>query len=158
MFSVKKLFKRLFNLATYLFIFWSVFSATYLALPVEYQEMIPFVNEAIVIVSGVSTLLLGSGGLTVLHFLSKTEDEGAKKHLELLEQLVMTNKRIDVMENAHKKDIKGLAEAVRENTKVNQAQLELKLDNKFITDQAREVVEKIMSGGGENVEETNGNL
>lgn len=155
---MKKLFKRLFNLATYLFIFWSVLSATYLTLPVEYQAMIPFVNDAIVIVSGVSTFLLGSGGLTVLHFLNKTEDESAKKHLELLEQLVMTNKRIDIMENAHKKDIKGLAEEVRENTKVSRAQLELKLDNKFITDQAREVVDRIMLGGGENVEETERDL
>lgn len=155
---MKKFIASLFNLAIYAMLLWAVLSAVYMALDPVHQETFSFMTKGIALVGGSSTFLLGSGGLTIKHFLNKTENENAKNYFELAGKFVTLAEKHNQLEKKFDKKISELLTAVEENTKVSKAQLELKLDNKFIGEQAKMVVNKIMSGGGKNDEEANDNL
>jgi len=52
---------KIFNIIVYAMLGWSIVSAGYMALPVEYQAMIPDFNWLTALISGGSTMMLGIG-------------------------------------------------------------------------------------------------
>lgn len=133
--------KKLLNIAIYVMLGWTMLSAGYLALPVEYQEMLPHMNWLTAVVSGGSTFVLGSGGLALQRMLNKTSSDYTNKYIQLGQEFLNLKGeygklgiRIDDLETVNKELIKLL--------KIN---LNTKLDNPLLTDKARALIEGVLN-------------
>jgi len=129
--------KKLLNIAIYVLLGWSMLSAGYLALPVEYQEMLPQMNWLTAVVSGGSTFLLGSGGLALQRMLNKTNKDYTTKYIQLGQEFLNLKGKYD--ELGVKVD--GLESTNKELVKLLKIDLQSKLDNPMLTDKARALIE-----------------
>ena len=131
---------KIFNVIVYSMLGWSILSATYLALPVEYQAMIPQFNWLTALISGGSTALLGTGGLAVSTFLNKvkaTTDE--KVNLVASQFIELVNKYDEVVVKYN-----ALIESVDYNNLLLKADLKTKLSNPLITQESKELIEQVL--------------
>jgi len=129
--------KKLLNIAIYVLLGWSMLSAGYLALPVEYQEMLPQMNWLTAVVSGGSTFLLGSGGLALQRMLNKTNKDYTTKYIQLGQEFLNLKGKYD--ELGVKVD--GLESTNKELVKLLKIQLKTKLDNPMLADKSRALIE-----------------
>ena len=137
--------KTIFNVVVYSMLAWSIFSATYLALPIEYQEMLPDMNWLTALVSGGSTALFGSGALFVKTLLDKTKiatDE--KVNLVASQFIELVNKYDEVTANYNE-----LVKSIDYNNLLLQAELKTKLTNPLITEESKALIEQVLTNENE---------
>lgn len=131
---------KLFNITVYAMLGWSIVSAVYVALPVEYQAMIPQFNWLTAVVSGGSTLLLGSGGLAVQAWLSKARTTSDAKYNLLAEKFLTLTQKYDEIKTAYTQ----VVASVNENNKLLKIDLNTKLSNPLIDETARNMIEQVL--------------
>jgi len=129
--------KQFLNIAVYVLLGWSMLSAGYLALPVEYQEMLPQMNWLTAVVSGGSTLVLGTGGLALQRILSKTSQDYTTKYIELGQEFLNLKSEYDKLGDK----VNELQSTNKDLFKLLKVDLEAKLDNPMLTDKARALIE-----------------
>ena len=129
--------KKLLNVAIYTLLGWSMLSAGYLALPLEYQEMLPQMNWLTAVVSGGSTFLLGSGGLALQRLLHKSSKDYTDKYIELGQEFLTLKKEYGDLGNK----VNELESTNKELVKLLKIDLQSKLDNPMLTDKARALIE-----------------
>ena len=137
--------KAIFNVVVYSMLAWSIFSATYLALPIEYQEMLPDMNWLTALVSGGSTALFGSGALFVKTLLDKTKiatDE--KVNLVASQFIELVNKYDEVTANYNE-----LVKSIDYNNLLLKAELKTKLTNPLITEESKALIEQVLTNENE---------
>jgi len=137
---------KIFNVVVYSMLGWSILSATYLALPIEYQEMIPQFNWLTALISGGSTALLGTGGLAVKTWLTNAKVQSDEKYNVLANkfmQLVAFYDEAKVAYNELTTKYDMLDKSIRYNSKLLSIDLQTKLDNPLITETARNLIEGI---------------
>ena len=126
---------------------YSVASIGYTWLPQEVLDMLPQVNEAIAWVTGGSSGLLGLGLMYVDSKLKKNTQVNDEKVENAVKISLQLKNSYDDLKNDYK-SLKGayveLKEEIKRNTKINEAALNLKLSNKFIDAQAKELVKKVL--------------
>ena len=141
--------KALFNIVVYGMLAWTMLSAGYMALPIEIQDMLPQMNWITAVVSGGSTLLLGSGGLVVQSFLLKARTASdskykvvADKYLEVADAYNSLDTKYDNLENKYD----GLKESVDRNNLLQEASLQAKLSNPLIDAETKKLIEDVLGG------------
>jgi hypothetical protein len=128
---------KIFNIVVYTMLSWSMLSAGYLALPVEYQEMIPQMNWLMAVVGGGSTLLLGSGGLAVNAYINKARIESNAKYNLLGNEFLKLADNYKEM----KDEVTLLRSDMAINNKLLKIDLKTKLSNPLIDEAAKALVE-----------------
>lgn len=127
---------------------YSVVSIGYTALPPEVLDMLPQVNEVMAWVTGGSSGIVGMALMYV--------DSKIKKNTEVNDEKVkaVTDNFITLIHSY--KEVKGelsnlkgaygeLKDEVKRNTELQRAALEVKLSNKFIDTEAREIAERVLA-------------
>lgn len=131
--------KAFFNIAVYTMLGYSILSALYMGIP-DMQALVPGLDSVTAIVSGGSTLLLGSGGLAVQSWLSKTRSQSDTKYALLAEKFLTLVDKYSALENKYQ-----VVENVMNRTNaLLEAQLETKLDNPLLTAKARDIIEGVL--------------
>lgn len=132
--------KVLFNIVIYSMLAWSTISAIYLALPIEYQAMIPEFNWLTALISGGSTALLGTGALTVQTFLTK-----AKATTNDTFAMLKTNYSEIVNEyKILKAQYAELKTTLEYNNELLRAELKAKLSNPLIDAEVKSLLEQVI--------------
>lgn len=139
--------KKILNVAIYVLLGWSILSAGYLALPVEYQEMLPQMNWLTAVVSGGSTFILGSGGLALQRMLNKTNKDYTDKYIQLGQEFLNLKNEYDKLGSR----IDNLETVNKELIKLLKIDLNTKLDNPLLTDKARALIEGAISEEEDNL-------
>lgn len=143
-----KIKKILFNVIVYTLLGWSIVSAGYLALPPEYQEMLPNMNWLTAIVSGGSTGLLGTGGLYLISKL-KSSDASTSEKITLVasEFINITNdyKSMKSEVSGVRKENLELKALIQENNELQKINLEAKLSNPFISEATAKAIEGVLN-------------
>ena len=141
--------KALFNIVVYGMLAWTMITAGYMALPIEIQEMLPQMNWITAVISGSSTLLVGSGGLAVQSFLLKARTASdskykvvADKYLEVADAYNSLDTKYDNLENKYD----GLKESVDRNNLLQEASLQAKLSNPLIDAETKKLIEDVLGG------------
>lgn len=132
---------KLFNVLIYTMLGWSVLSAVYLALPVEYQEMLPQMNWLTALISGGSTALLGTGGLAVQTFLTKakaTTNETFSMLKENYSEIVNEYRILKAQYNE-------LKSTLEYNSTLLRAELKAKLSNPLIDEEVKALLEQVIT-------------
>ncbi len=136
---------KIFNVIVYSMLGWSILSATYLALPVEYQAMLPEFNWLTALISGGSTALLGTGGLAVSNFLNRVKTATDDKVNLVASQFIeLANKYDEVIVKYDE-----LIESVDYNSRLLQVELQTKLSNPLITDESKALIEQVLTNENE---------
>jgi hypothetical protein len=130
---------KLFNLAVYTMLAWSVISAGYLALPIELQEQLPQMNWLTAVVSGGATFLLGSGGLAVQSMLLKMKKSNSEK------DNLMVDKFLKIVDGYKEMVISNekLNDSITHNNKLLEVSLKTKLSNPMLDNTARDMIEQV---------------
>ena len=132
---------KIFNIVVYAMLFWSILSAGYLALPAEYQEMLPQMNWLVAVISGGSTALLGSGGLAVQAYLAKAKTTSDTKFNLLKDNYLQLVDHYISLENQYKE----LKTSVDYNNKLLAVDLKTKLDNPLITETSEQLIKQVLT-------------
>ena len=132
--------RKLFNVVIYGMLFWSMLSAIYVTLPPNYQAMLPFMNTGTAIVGGFTTLLTGTGGLAVQHYLRKTSDYNADLNKALVDKVIYIIDEYKVMKDV----VTNLTDEQKLTNKLIATELKTKLDNPMLTTKARELIEGVL--------------
>lgn len=138
---MKKLKTALFNITVYTMLVWSILSATYLALPVEIQAMLPQMNWLTAVVSGGSTALIGTGGLVVRSWLDNARKVSDDK-LNLFAANIM---QLRESYNTVATKYDELTAATNYNNQLLAVELRTKLTNPMITDAARTLITEVLN-------------
>lgn len=133
---------KIFNVVVYSMLGWSILSAVYLALPVEYQEMLPQMNWLTAVISGGSTALLGSGGLAVQSFMTKAKVTADTKYVDIASKFLKLVDEYKALEAKYNDVVK----AIEENNTLLKVELKTKLDNPLITETSRQAIEGVLYG------------
>ena len=131
--------QKIFNIIVYTSLFWAILSAIYVSLPIEYQAMLPFMNEGTAIVGGITTLFTGTGGLAVQHFLHKTKTYNQDLNKALVDKVLFIIDEYKIMEDKFEE----LKKSTDKTNSLIGASLRTKLDNPMLTDTARELIEGV---------------
>lgn len=138
---MKKIKTALFNITVYSMLAWSILSAVYVALPVEYQAMLPQMNWITAVISGGSTALIGTGGLVVRSWLDNARKVSDEKLSVVAGQfLTLVNKYNELSEQVNK-----MTEATAYNNRLLTVELQTKLTNPMITDTARQLITQVLN-------------
>lgn len=132
--------KAIFNIIVYTMLAWSIFSATYLALPIEYQEMLPDMNWVTALISGGSTGLLGSGALFVKTLLDKAKASNDEKVNLVANQFIELVGKYDEVTAKYNE----LVKSIDYNNLLLKAELKTKLTNPLITDESKVLIEQVL--------------
>lgn len=136
---------KLFNFTVYAMLGWSIVSAGYMALPPDIQAMIPQFNWLTAVISGGSTLLLGTGGLAVQTWLAKAKTSSTAKYNELGNLfLTLTQKYNEV--TAKYDEIKTSTDYTN---KLIATELQTKLSNPMLDDTARQLIMQVLTHDGQ---------
>lgn len=127
---MKKLIKNILNVFIYVCLLYSVLVAGFYALPVEIQEKVPQINNLFLLVSGGSTLILGSVPLIVKWHLNKNTTE-LDAAIELILKL-----------NQDNQETKKL---LKRNNDLVEMELRSRLDNDFISQKIKDEIEGVLS-------------
>ena len=136
---------KIFNLTIYIMLGWSILSAVYLALPIEYQEMLPQMNWLTAVISGGSTALLGTGGLAVKTWLTNAKVQSDSKYALLADKFLNLTTKYDDLSVKYNDVVK----AIEENNTLLKVELKTKLDNPLITETSRQAIEGVIYGSKE---------
>ena len=133
--------KILLNVVIYSMLGWSVLSAVYLALPIEYQAMLPEFNWLTALISGGSTALLGTGGLALQNFLTKAK-------VTTHDTFAMLKNNYAEIVNEYKilkAQYEELKTTVEYNNELLKVELKTKLTNPMTTDTAAELIKQVIT-------------
>ena len=133
--------KTLFNIVIYSMLGWSTISAVYLALPIEYQAMIPEFNWLTALISGGSTALLGTGALTVQTFLTKAKATSN----ETFSMLKANYSEIVNEYRILKAQYSELKSTLEYNSTLLRAELKAKLSNPLIDEEVKALLEQVIT-------------
>ena len=136
-----KLKNGIFNVVVYSMLGWSIISAVYMALPIEYQEMLPQISWVTALISGSSTALVGSGGLAVKSFLNRAKIKSDEKYNMLGDKFLTL---VDSY-NAINKSYNELTNQVDKNNLLLKVLLETKLSNPLIEETAKNLIEGVLN-------------
>lgn len=146
---MKKFLTALFNVVVYLMLAWSILCAVYTALPAEYQSMLPWMNWLTALISGGSTLLLGSGGVAVQSFLAKAKTASNEKYalltgkfLTLTDNYAALEEKYTAIENKYNEVVSSIGE----NNKLLKIDLKAKLSNPLIDATVKNLIEGALNG------------
>lgn len=131
---------KLFNVLVYTMLGWSVLSAVYLALPVEYQAMIPQFNWLTALISGGSTGLLGTGALTVQSFLNKAKATSNETFTLLKDNYTEIVNEYKIL----KIQLEEVKSTFEYNNELLRAELKAKLSNPMITEEVKSLLEQVI--------------
>lgn len=132
--------KVLFNIVIYTMLGWSVLSAVYLALPVEYQEMLPDFNWLTALISGGSTALLSTGALTVQSFLNKSKTTTNETFTLLKDNYSEIVNEYKIL----KAQYAELKTTLDYNNELLRAELKAKLSNPLIDEEVKSLLEQVI--------------
>ena len=132
--------KTLFNIVIYSMLGWSTISAIYLALPIEYQAMIPEFNWLTAVISGGSTALLGTGALTVQTFLTKAKATTNETFT------LLKNNYVEIVNEykALKTELLVVKDALDYNNTLLLAELKAKLSNPLIDAEVKALIKQVI--------------
>lgn len=133
--------KTLFNVTVYSMLGWSILSATYLALPIELQEMLPQMNWITAVVSGGSTALLGTGGLTVKTLLMKAKTDSNDKYFLLGNEFLKLVDKYNELNNKYD----TVDASIERNSQLLEVSLRAKLSNPLIDAKVKELIEGVLN-------------
>jgi len=140
--------KALFNITVYGMLGWSIISATYMALPTDVQALIPQMNWFSALISGGSTLLVGSGGLAVQSFLTKAKTKSDEKYNSLANEFLKMADgylKLEAKVSSLEKVTLESNKITQRNNVLHETELKTKLDNPMLTQTARELIESILN-------------
>lgn len=144
---MKKLILGIFNIFIYVCLIYSVLVVVYYALPTEIQDKAPQINSLFLLVSGGSTLILGSVPLMVKTYLGKNNVEVDGKLSALthnyLQVVDILNKINDGNKLKSVDDLKTQELLIRSN-KLAEIELRSRLDNDFISDKIKLEIEGVL--------------
>jgi len=132
---------KLFNVLVYTMLGWSVLSAVYLALPVEYQAMIPQFNWLTALISGGSTGLLGTGALAVQSFLNKAKATSNETFTLLKDNYTEIVNEYKIL----KAQYAELKTTLDYNNELLKTELKTKLSNPMITAEAEQLIKQVIT-------------
>lgn len=133
--------KILLNVVIYSMLGWSVLSAVYLALPIEYQAMLPEFNWLTALISGGSTALLGTGGLALQNFLTKAKVTTNDTFAMLKDNYAEIVNEYRIL----KAQYEELKTTVAYNNELLKVELKTKLTNPMTTDTAAELIKQVIT-------------
>jgi hypothetical protein len=139
--------RKLFNIAVYSMLVYSMINASYIALPVEYQEMIPFYNNFVAFVSAGASGLFGLGGLTVQNYLNKAREEADSKFSLLATNYLKVEEAYQVLKSEYKQVIaeqKNTTISVQKLIELVKVDLQAKLSNPLIDEKVKELIEGVI--------------
>ena len=132
--------KVLFNIVIYTMLGWSVLSAVYLALPVEYQAMLPDFNWLTALISGGSTALLSTGALTVQSFLNKSKTTTNETFTLLKDNYGEIVNEYKILKTQYAE----LKTTLDYNNELLRAELKAKLSNPLIDEEVKSLLEQVI--------------
>lgn len=132
--------KVLFNIVIYTMLGWSVLSAVYLALPVEYQAMLPDFNWLTALISGGSTALLSTGALTVQSFLNKSKTTTNETFTLLKDNYSEIVNEYKILKTQYAE----LKTTLDYNNELLRAELKAKLSNPLIDEEVKSLLEQVI--------------
>ena len=132
---------KIFNVLVYTMLGWSVLSAVYLALPVEYQSMIPEFNWLTALISGGSTGLLGTGALAVQSFLNKAKATSNDTFTLLKDNYTEIVNEYKIL----KVQYTELQQTLAYNNELLKTELKTKLSNPMITAEAEQLIKQVIT-------------
>lgn len=133
---------KIFNVVVYSMLGWSILSAVYLALPVEYQEMLPQMNWLTAVISGGSTALLGSGGLAVQSFMTKAKVTADTKYVDIVSKFLKLVDEYKALEAKYE----DIVISIERNNILLATDLKTKLSNPLIDETSKELIEGVLYG------------
>jgi len=131
---------KIFNVLVYTMLGWSVLSAVYLALPVEYQAMIPEFNWLTALISGGSTGLLGTGALAVQSFLNKAKATSNDTFTLLKDNYTEIVNEYKIL----KIQLEEVKSTFEYNNELLKAELKAKLSNPMIDEEVKSLLEQVI--------------
>lgn len=152
---MKRVLNIIVNIFISLLLLWTVFSAVVMTLAADYPELLPEqISTFVLAVSGVSTFLLGGGGVVLKILSDKTRKNADSKYQDLalkFLKLADSYTKLEVKVDNQTKTNNALMEKMNALERIEQARLAVALDNKYVTEEARAKVAEIM---GEVIPET----
>ncbi len=139
--------QKIFNVVVYSMLAYSIMNAGYIALPVEYQELIPQWNQLVALVSGGSTLLMGLGGLTVQNYLNNAREKADQKFNLLAQNYLNLERKYDVVENTYKSLVKSTdkqTHSIERLISLVKVDLQAKLSNPLIDSEVQKLIEGVI--------------
>ena len=131
---------KIFNVLIYTMLGWSVLSAVYLALPIEYQAMIPEFNWLTALISGGSTGLLGTGALAVQSFLNKAKATSNDTFNLLKDNYTEIVNEYKIL----KIQLEEVKSTFDYNNELLRAELKAKLSNPLIDEEVKSLLEQVI--------------
>ena len=131
---MKKFIKVVLDVFIYACLMWAILSAVYMGLEPETQALFPQMNWLVALIGGGSTFLIGVSGFLVKAFLNKASNQTQSTYTDLLEKFLTITKEYEALDKSQKitaENIK-LEAKVEENTRIQKANLELKLSSPYI--------------------------
>lgn len=154
---MKNIIRKVFTVLAYALIVFSITSAVWVTLPDEIKNQVPQVNDWIAIISGVITLLLGGGGLTVQAFLQNSEKKSdvkinllASNYLQVVDELKLLRKEKE--QDRLEKEL--LRKSIGNITKLVEVDLETKLSNPLIEEKAKQIIQGVLNRGDDDEQES----
>ncbi len=139
--------RKIFNVVVYGMLFATMVQAGYVALPVELQEMIPFYNQAVALIGGGFTLIMGLGGLTVQNYLNKAKDEADSKFNLLAQNYLNLERKYDVVNTNYQALAKATdkqTHSIERLTSLVKVDLQSKLSNPMIDSEVQKLIEGVI--------------
>ena len=137
--------QKLFNITVYSMLAYSIVNAVYVALPPEYQALIPQYNELLALVTGGSTLLLGSGGLAVQTYIQRAKIEASGRFNLLADHYVKLADKYDLVDKKYRELVIKSDKIVGELGRINNL-LKIELQSKLTNPMIDEGVKKLIEG------------
>lgn len=150
---MKKFIKVVLDVFIYACLIWAILSAVYMGLEPETQALFPQMNWLVALIGGGSTFLIGVSGFLVKAFLNKASNQTQSTYTDLLEKFLTITKEYEALDKSQKitaENIKKLEAKVEENTRIQKANLELKLSSPYIEEKSRKLVEGYIKGADVN--------
>lgn len=150
---MKKFIKVVLDVFIYACLIWAILSAVYMGLEPETQALFPQMNWLVALIGGGSTFLIGVSGFLVKAFLNKASNQTQSTYTDLLEKFLTITKEYEALDKSQKitaENIKKLEAKVEENTRLQKANLGLKLSSPYIEEEARKLVEGYIKGADVN--------
>lgn len=140
--------KVLFNIVVYALLIWSLLMGVYSVLPQEVKDLIPQFNELTALISGGSTMLIGSGGLVFNTWLAKARVEADGKYQDVVEKFLLITEKYNNLESAYSKLEKSYKDGDQKQEQrlkrieaLLETDLKAKLSNKLIEEEVKTMIE-----------------
>lgn len=151
---MRKIVKNIFVVLAYALVLTSFVSAGWVALPDEVKNQVPQMNDWLALITGVITMILGSGGIAVVTVLKNTEKKTdlkvnllADNYLQVVEELKLLRKE----KEQDRVEKSKLEKSIQEITKLVKVDLQTKLSNPLIEETAKKLINGVL--GGDNDEQ-----